>query len=64
MQRLIWLTDIIWNPWLLGCFLLTGLYCSVLTGFFQLFGLRTWLSATVGSLLRPVEKRQTVKYWN
>lgn len=59
MQRLIWLTDILWNPWLLGCFLLTGLYCSVRSGFFQLFGLRTWLGATVGSLLRPAEKRQS-----
>lgn len=59
MQSLIWLTDVLWNPWLLGCFLLTGLYCSVKTGFFQLFGLRIWLSATVGSILRPAEKQQS-----
>lgn len=47
------LTDCIWNPWLLGLFLVTGLYYSVRTGFFQLFGIRRWLSATLGSLLRP-----------
>jgi len=47
------LTDFIWNPWLLGLFLVTGLTYSVRTGFFQLFGARRWLGATVGSLLRP-----------
>ena len=41
----------IWNPWLLALFLLTGLWFSLRTGFFQLFGLRTWWHATVGSLL-------------
>ena len=41
----------IWNPWLLALFLLTGLWFSLRTGFFQLFGLRTWWRATVGSLL-------------
>ena len=59
MQSLIWLTDALWNPWLLGCFLLTGFYCSVKTGFFQLFGLCSWLSATAGSILRPAGKRQS-----
>lgn len=44
------LTDFIWNPWLLGAFLVTGLYYSVRSGFFQLFGVKTWLGATVGSL--------------
>ncbi len=58
MQRLSELADILWNPWLLGCFLLTGLYCSVRAGFFQLFGLRVWLRATVGSILRPAGKKQ------
>ena len=53
MPLLTHLTDVLWNPWLLGLFLLTGLYCSVRTGFFQLFGLKTWLRATVGSVLRP-----------
>lgn len=53
MPLLTWLTDVLWNPWLLGAFLLTGLYCSVRTGFFQLFGLDSWLRATAGSILRP-----------
>ena len=43
----------IWDPWLLGGFLLAGLWCSAGTGFFQLFGWRRWLGTTVGSLLRP-----------
>ena len=31
------LADALWNPWLLGLFLLCGLYFSVRTGFFQVF---------------------------
>jgi len=50
------LTDFMWNPWLLGLFLVTGLYYSIRTGFFQLFGAGQWLSATVGSLLHPVKQ--------
>lgn len=46
------LADLIWNPWLLGLFLLTGLYLSVRTGFFPLFHGKLWLRATVGSLVR------------
>jgi len=46
-------TDALWDPWLLGLFLLTGLYCSARSGFFQLFGVTKWLRATVGSVLRP-----------
>ena len=57
MQMLNWLTDALWSPWLLGLFLLTGLYLSVRTGFFQLFGLWTWLRATAGSILRPAGGR-------
>lgn len=45
------LADLLWNPWLLGLFLLTGGYYSIRTGFFQLFGLKTWWRSTVGSLL-------------
>ena len=37
------LGNFIWNPWLLGLFLLSGLYFSVRTGFFQLFHVRLWL---------------------
>ncbi|MDE6108240.1 MAG: alanine:cation symporter family protein, partial [Oscillospiraceae bacterium] len=40
----------LWQPWLLGLFLLVGLWCSVRSGFFQLFGLKTWLKGSVGSL--------------
>lgn len=57
MLLLIRLTDALWNPWLLVLFLLTGLYFSVRTGFFQLFGLPVWLRATVGSILRPTAGR-------
>ena len=47
------LSDFIWNPWLLGLFLTTGLYYSVRTGFFQLFGVRMWLGNTLGQLMTP-----------
>ena len=45
--------DALWNPWLLGLFLLTGLVYSLGSGFFQLFGARIWLRTTLGSLLHP-----------
>ena len=46
------LADLIWNPWLLGLFLVTGLYLSVRTGFFQVFHCRLWLRTTLGALGR------------
>lgn len=49
--------DFLWNPWLLGLFLVTGLVYSVGSGWFQIFGFRTWWRTTAGSLLRPREKR-------
>ena len=52
-------TDRLWEPWLLGLFLFTGLWYSAATGFFQLFGLRRWLKATLGKLLRPSGSRGT-----
>jgi AGCS family alanine or glycine:cation symporter len=52
------LTDLLWNPWLLGLFLLTGGYYSLRTGFFQLFHWKTWWRATVGSLLHGGGKRR------
>jgi len=52
-------SDFIWNPWLLGLFLITGLYYSVRTGFFQLFGVRTWLGNTLGQLLKPGQGNST-----
>ena len=52
MDFLSQLADALWNPWLLGMFLLTGLVYSAGSGFFQIFGLRIWWRATAGSLLR------------
>ena len=46
------LGDGLWSPWLLGLFLAVGGYYSFRTGFFQLFGVRTWWRVTVGALLR------------
>ena len=46
------LADLVWGPWLLGLFLLTGLYLTVRTGFFQLVHIRLWLKTTLGSLGR------------
>lgn len=56
MALLIKLADLLWNPWLLTLFLVTGLYYSFRTGFFQLFGLRTWWQSTVGTLLHSSQK--------
>ncbi len=50
MQALQRITDMLWCPFLLGLFLFTGLVYSLGSGFFQLFGLRRWWSATLGSL--------------
>ena len=58
MERLGLLADRLWTPWLLGLFLLTGLYYSVRTGFFQLFGVRRWLGDTLGSLGRRKGSRE------
>ena len=44
------LADLIWNPWLLGLFLVTGLYLSVRTGFFHVIHCRLWLKTTAGAL--------------
>lgn len=46
------LADFVWNPWLLGLFLATGLVYSVGSGFFQVFELPLWWRTTVGSLFR------------
>ena len=59
MAFLEWLGNAIWNPWLLGAFLLTGLYFSVRTGFFQLFSCPLWLTTTLGSLLRPRRREKS-----
>ncbi len=51
------LSDLIWGPWMLGAFLLVGGYYSLRTGFFPLFRFPLWWKTTVGSLLRPREKK-------
>ena len=48
MGVLAWVSDKLWNPWLLGAFLLVGGYFTLRTGFFQLFSLPVWLRATLG----------------
>ena len=45
------LADALWNPWLLGLFLFTGLVLTVGSGFFPLRRLRLWWRVTAGSLL-------------
>ena len=52
MELLSRLTDFLWNPWLLGLFLTTGLVYSAGSGFFQLFEFPVWWRATAGSLFR------------
>ena len=44
--------DWLWGGPLLAAFLVVGLWYSFGSGFFQLFGLPTWWSTTVGSLFR------------
>ncbi len=53
------LADGLWQPWLLGLFLLAGLWCSLQSGFFQLFGLGRWLRGSVGSLFQARRKGRT-----
>lgn len=58
MQFLEWLGNFIWNPWLLGLFLLAGLYFSLRTGFFQLFNAGLWFKTTIGAMLRPKKREK------
>lgn len=50
--------DFLWNPWLLGLFLVTGLVYSVGSGWFQVFELRTWWRFTAGSLLQRRSRQE------
>ena len=59
MSLLAQLADALWNPWLLGLFLLTGLVMTVGSGFFPLRHFPLWWRETVGSLLRPKTSRQS-----
>ena len=49
--------DALWNPWLLGLFLLAGAIYSAGSGFFQLFALPLWLRSTLGSLFQKQGRR-------
>ena len=51
------LVERLWNPYLLGFFLITGLFCSLKSGFFQFFDAPIWLRHTIGTLFGP----QTIK---
>ena len=50
------LADTLWNPWLMGLFLVTGLVYTLGSGCFQLFEARLWLRATLGSLFRSTRR--------
>lgn len=52
MALLTQIADFLWNPWLLGLFLVTGLVYSAGSGFFQLFEWRLWWNSTVSSFFR------------
>lgn len=56
MSFLAQMGDLLWQPWLLGLFLAVGGYYSLRTGFFQLFGFRTWWRASFGSLFKRERK--------
>ena len=49
---------VVWGPWLLGFFLAAGLWYTLRSGGFQLWGVGIWWKATVGSFFG--EKERTV----
>lgn len=51
------LSDRLWYPCLLGLFFLAGGYFSFGTGFFQLFGMKSWLGGTFGKLKSAPHKK-------
>ena len=44
------LADGLWQPWLLGLFLLVGAWCTLRGGLFPLWGAGRWLRGSIGSL--------------
>ena len=46
------ISSVIWGPPMLAVFLGTGLFLSVKTGFFQIFGIRQWTKLTVVDAFR------------
>ena len=53
------LADLVWGPWLLGLFLVTGGYLTVRSGVFQIRCCPLWLRTTAGALLRGRSGRDT-----
>jgi AGCS family alanine or glycine:cation symporter len=53
------LADALWDPWLLGLFLLVGLVYSLGSGFFPVFQVRLWLRSTLGQMFRSGKTRGT-----
>lgn len=46
------LDSVVWGPPTLAVFLFTGLFLSIKTGFFQIFGVREWFGRTLGRAFR------------
>ncbi len=51
------LADGLWQPWLLGLFLLVGLWCTLGSETFSIFGIKIWLRGSVGSLFHQRQRR-------
>lgn len=51
------LADKLWQPWLLGLFLLVGGWCTLRSGFFPLLHLKTWFRGSVGSLFKGKKRK-------
>lgn len=45
------ISSVIWGPPMLAVFLGTGLFLSVRTKFYQIFGIGDWMKSTIGSLI-------------
>ncbi len=52
-------SDALWNPWLLCLVFAVGLYYSIRTGFFQIWGLPQWWGETLGASCRRKQKTGT-----
>lgn len=55
------LHDFIWGPYMIGAFLLTGIYFSIGTKFFQFRGFFTWMKYTFGTMKGEVEEEKDGK---
>lgn len=56
-----WLHDFIWGPYMIGAFLLTGIYFSIGTKFFQFRGFFTWMKYTFGTMKGEVVEEKDGK---